>query len=74
MTTSTKEQRRQQVEETNGRMRQSGFEPDDDLLELERLYIDGGLSAQDILDWGAALMRKFQHEGGQDTAPSQDTH
>jgi hypothetical protein len=54
---SAKQRRQQNVDLTNLEMRSSGFEPDPDLLELQRQYIDGNVSVADMIDWMVALMR-----------------
>ncbi len=31
-----------------------------DMLKLQRCYIEGEITIKDLLDWGAALARKYQ--------------
>lgn len=71
---STKAQRQRFVEQTNASMRLSGFEPGADMLALQRRYIDGEITIQDMLDWGAALSRQFQRQEGQDIPVPKDAH
>ena len=61
---STREERQQHVDEINTNMRASGIEPDSDVLEAQRHYIDGTFSTLDLLDWAAALQRKYLQEAG----------
>jgi hypothetical protein len=72
--TTTKEQRQRYVEQTNARMRPSGFEPDADMLALQQRYIEGEITIQDMLDWGAALGRLFQRREGQAIPVPRDAH
>lgn len=74
MTTSTKEQRQRQVDLTNASMRLSGFEPDAETLALQRRFVDGEITARDLLDWVAACMRQFQRLDGQDIPTPKDAH
>jgi hypothetical protein len=74
MTTSTKEQRQRHVDLTNASMRLSGIEPDADTLALQRRYIDGEISVQDLLDWVGACTRQFQRLAGQDIPTPKDAH
>lgn len=74
MTETTKDQRQRFVEQTNASMRLSGFELDANMLELQRRYIDGEITIQDMLDWGAALGRQFQRQEGQDIPIPKDAH
>lgn len=71
---TSREQRQRYVEQTNASMRLSGFEPDADMLELQQRYIDGEITIQDMLDWGAALGRQFQRQEGQDIPIPKDAH
>jgi hypothetical protein len=66
MNATTKEQRRYNIEQTNASMRLSGFEMSADMLELQRRYIEGEITMKDMLDWGAALGRKFRQEENQE--------
>jgi hypothetical protein len=74
MTTSTKEQRQQQVDQTNASMRESGFEPDAQTLELQRRFVEGELDAYDLLDWVRASMCHILRQNGEDIATPKDVH
>ena len=71
--TSSKERRELHVDETNAVMRLSGFEPDAETLELQRRYVAGEVTAQDLLDWSLAFARKWMLLEEQDL-PRQDSH
>lgn len=70
----TKEQRQRHVDLTNPDMRLSGFEPDAETTELQRRYVEGEISAHDLLDWVAASARQFQRQSGQDIPMPKEAH
>jgi len=74
MTTSTKEQRQRHVDLTNASMRLSGFQPDAETLALQRRFVDGEITAHDLLDWVAASVRQFQRLDGQGVPTPRDAH
>ncbi len=62
MTDSTKQRRQHHVDETNAEMRAAGFEPDPEVVELQRRYVAGDVSIDDLVDWMAALIRSASHD------------
>jgi Antitoxin VbhA len=62
MTDSTKQRRQRHVDETNAEMRAAGIEPDPEVVELQRRYVAGDVSIDDLIDWMAALIRSANHD------------
>jgi hypothetical protein len=74
MAKSSKAQRLRQVDFANANMRVSGFEPDDEMLELQRRFVHGEITAHDLLDWVAAYVRQLQRLGGRNVVAPKDAH
>ncbi|MET3137035.1 hypothetical protein AAKU61_001387 [Undibacterium sp. GrIS 1.2] len=71
---TTKEQRQHSVDQANANMRLSGFVPNAQLLELQRKFIVGDITIEDMLDWNAAFARNAQRTEGQDIKTPKDAH
>ena len=74
MSASTKEQRQAHVDQSNATMQEAGYEPDAVVLELQRRYIAGEITARDLLDWFTASIRQSRREIGQDVPTPKDAH
>ena len=72
--TSTPEWRQRQVDETNAELRLLGVEPDADTRELQRRYVAGEITAQDLIDWVVAFLRMADEVEGKSTSTPKDLH
>ncbi len=74
MTKSTRERRQQIVDETNTKLHAIGIEPDAETLGLQQRYINGEVTAQDLLDWVFALARTLDLSEGENPPVPRNIH